>query len=339
MAYERYISASSVIAKTPKEQHMENWQALIDQQIDNAYNWYDISVEDVFGSQVYNDMKARVTYAINPDTGTKLSDDWKQLIFQNEESNIRLGKRYQYYDNIWLTVNTENFGSPTYNCVIRRCNSVFNFKLANGKVHKEPVAIDNGLDSSSIYFNNSVNIAQGSITAWLQINDYTRNININDRFILGYNKVFKVKSLINFLTSYTFDINGATLMKIEMQQDSILSSDDFTQKTTNSTPNDFTATSSYISIEPNDGYVSEGDTVEFSCYYMYNGTKRKNEFSFSVLDGSVPTENYIFSVIDSNHFTIQNIKRSSTHKIQVKCINLSNPNMFIVKDIELGGVY
>ena len=339
MTYERYTS-SSLMNKTPSEQYRSNFQALMTQQIDNAYNWYDICVEEEFGTQEYYNEKVRVTGVINPDTGTKLSDDWKQIIFKDEPiSEMIMGRRYKYYDNVWLILNTENYGSATYNCVIRRCNNTLSMKLTDGSVHKEPCAIENTLNSSNLYFNNSVNIAQGTIVVWIQINKYTKYLNVNDRFILGYNKAFKVKSIMNYLSNKTFDANGATLMKVEMQQDSILSSDDFINGTTNSTPNDLTLTGNYIDVEPDDNYIAEDGTTIFTCYYYVKNEKRTNEFVFTIVDTGIPSSSYEFTIIDGNSFSIKNKKKSVDIKLEVSCANANNLDMYIIKEIELGGAY
>ena len=340
MAYERYM-ASSVMIRPAVEQHRENFQALVDQQIDNAYNWYDIEIEEIAGSEEYVSSKVRITHAINPDTGTKLSDDWKQLIFQNPEDKIaKLGKKFRFQDNIWITLNAEIYASATENCIIRRCANTLNFLLQNGCIHKEPCAIENNMDSTSIYFNNSVNVAQGTITVWLQKNDYTKNVNINDRFIIGYNKVFKVESVINFLSTNTLVPDGSNLLKLTMKMDSILSTDDFINGITQSTPSDLDKVSGYdIRINPDIDYISEFDTVTFTCNYYFNNVERENDFVFTVIDTGVPKQNYVFTVIDGNNFSIRNNLKYINAPLSIKCANALNPNLFIIKNIQLGGAY
>lgn len=339
MAFERYL-ASSETNKPPRKQYQEDWQELVNQQIGNAYNWYDIEIEQVPGTQEYVDIKARVSYALAPGTGTKLSDDWKQLIFQNPLDNYaRMGKRFRYYDNIWLTVNSERYGSPSENCIVHRCNNTLNFLLTDGCIHQEPCVIDNNLKYGNIYYNNSVNVAQGTIYVWVQMNQYTKHINVNDRFILGYNKVFKVKAITNYLSENTFIHDGAPIIKLEMQVDSTLSTDDFENRITYSTPNDFITNDAYIKITPNINYIALTETVTFKCEYYFDNIKRDNEFTFSIVDSGIPEYAYVFTIIDGNTFSVKNNQRHLLSKLQISCVHDTNPEFNIIHDIELGGAY
>ena len=47
----------------------------------DALDVFTIQKETAFGSKVFEDVKVRITSVINTSTGTKLSDDFKQLIF------------------------------------------------------------------------------------------------------------------------------------------------------------------------------------------------------------------------------------------------------------------
>lgn len=340
MAYEKY-SASSVMIKSPREQHREIFQAFVDEQIVNAHNWENIKVEKVFGTGEYSNINVRITHAINPDTGTKLSDDWKQLIFQNPKNkNAKLGKRYMFEENVWLTVNVERYVSATENCIVRRCNNTLNFVLQNGQIHKEPCAIENNMNSTNTYFNNAVNVPQGTIVVWLQLNKYTKNVNINDRFTIGYNKVFKVESVINFLSDETMTPDGSNLLKLTMKTDSILSSDDFINGITQSSPSELNVESGYdVRITPSSNYIVQSDTVVFTCYCYINDTQSDDEFEFSLDGNTVPQENYIFNVIDGNSFSVQNKKKYGESTLDILCTNVNNSDIYITKKIQLGGVY
>lgn len=339
MTYERY-RASSVMIKSPAEQYRSDWQALIDQQIDNAYNWYDIEIEENFGTQVYISDKVRLGYAVNPGTGTKLSDDWKQLIFKSPTNDyIQMGRRFKYGNNVWLTINTEAYGSATENCIIRRCNNTLNTKLADGTIHKEPCAIDNDLKYGNIYFNNSVNVPQGTVSVWIQFNNFTKNILVNDRFIIGYNQVYKVKSVINYLSDFTFSPDGSPIIKLEMQVDSILSSDDFVNRVTQSTETDKVSLTGEILVTPDINTVSQGRTVSFNCKYYINSVAQSNTFVFSVVDTGVPSANYTFTQIDGQNFSIRNNAKYIQSKLRILCKDSVTSTLFKYFDIEMGGVY
>lgn len=339
MAYERYV-ASSVMIKSPEQQYRDNFQALIDQQINVAYNWFDIEVEDVLGTQIYRSTKVRMSYAINPGTGTKLSDDWKSLLFQTpSDKNIKMGKRFRYGNNIWLTINTEAYGSATENCVMRRCNNTLNVLLSDGSIHKEPCAIDNDVKYGNIYYNNAVNVAQGTIVVWVQFNNFTRNMNINDRFILGYNQVYKIKNIINYLSDFTFDPDGSPLVKMEMQLDSKVSTDDFTKRVTSSTSVVMFDSDDKILINPSLDSISQGDTATFTCYKYHDDVIKNNTFVFTIVDTGIPTSNYDLTTIDGNTFSVKNNAKYLKSKLNILCKDSTDNTFFITYLIELGGVY
>ena len=61
-----------------------------------------------------------------------------------------------------------------------------------------------------------------------------------------------------------------------------------------------------IRFSPSDNYVLEGDTTIFSVYGYRNGSLLADTFAFALTDANVPGDNYTFTVIDDNHFSIKN---------------------------------
>lgn len=320
MSFE-YLRSSMATIRPPNIQWRDNWKEFYKQQYSNAYNWYDIGEETDFGSEEYQNIRVRTMYVLNPSTGTKRSDDWKACVFE-VDYKPKLGRRYKYFDQIWLTVNVENFGSPTSNCVIRRCNTFITMTDQFGNIHKEPCCIDPDLKYGNIYYNNSVDVPQGAVKIWLQLNKWTKNIQINDRYILGYSQVFKVKTVMNYLSDYAFDPNGAPVMSIDVSLDTNQVGDDFSNNTTGSsnivnTPENAT----FIGLIPPDTYLSQNESYIFKCF-SFNGSQQLDEpFIFEVMDNDIPENRYTFDIINDNSFSITNFKKYATEPLKIQCTN------------------
>lgn len=332
-----FLNASLPIRKEPHIQWRKDWETFYGKQFRDAYNWYDILEETEFGSEKYQPLKVRTTYVLNPGTGIKLSDDWKACIF-DVGYVPKMGRRYQYFNQTWITVNTEGYGSPTNNCVIRRCNSFLTMQDKFGNIHREPCAIDPGLKYGNIYYNNSVNIAQSAVQVWLQLNEYTKNIAINDRYILGYSQVFKVKTVMNYLSDYTFDPDGSPLITIDLSLDTDQVGDDFADNTTGSSNiiPDIHPNRNFIGITPSDTNIYEGTTVTYTCESYVGSVPSGNPFTFNVILNDIPDTRYLFEVINDNSFRITNYKKYTKEKLKIDCIdNITGDNKVI--EFMLGG--
>lgn len=333
-----YWDATSDIRLKPSDRYKSDWEAYVKRQYDNAYNWFDIEKETAIGSQEYESMKIRLNSVLNPGTGLQLSDDWQALIFDVGFSP-QIGLRYKYKDNIWITVNIQKYSTPTDNCIIHRCNNYLALTDKFGNLHKEPCVIDPALKYGNIYYNNSVDIPQGSIVIWLQLNQYTKDIYVNDRFLIGYNEAYRVKNVINYLSDNTFNVNGSPLIKIEAYLDPIQIGDDFTTRITSNTPVvEAQSDATNIGITPINCTILQGITQTFTCNAYVGDSTNSDKFTFELISNNIPIDRYEFTIIDDNNFSIKNIKKYTSENLVVKCTNNTNNN-FKLFNFVLGGAF
>lgn len=333
-----FWNATQSIRLEPNNRYKSNWEAFIDKQYDNAYNYYGIGKETGFGTQTYETIDLRIDSVIDANTGLKLSDDWHSLIFPIGGEPF-MGERYCFMNNVWLTVNTEKYGSPTDRGVIHRCNNKLKFVDKFENIYQEPCVIDPALKYGNVYYNNSVNIPQGAISIWLQLNDYTKDIAINDRFVIGYNEVYRVRNIINYLSDTTFSADGSHLIRIEAELQAIQPGDNFISGITGGTPIVQTQTTiRSIALSPINTTVLQGNTQIFSCNSYIGDTPTLDAFTFEVLINTIPIGRYEYSVIDGNHFSIKNIKKYASENISIKCTNNTTAE-FKIFEIMLGGGY
>ena len=179
--------------------YMKSMQEKLNVDFIYRYNAFDIGEEIEKGSLDFTAVQeAAVTTAIT-DRGKKLSDDWKQLAFKDYTHYTQAGIRYSFSaqpdvlpPSIWMATNMAST-SPGANCIIRKCNNSLGMLINNNtKIHYEPCIVEPNMQYVNMYYNDDVVISQATLYIILQHNEYTRNISINDRFIIGFNQVFKV---------------------------------------------------------------------------------------------------------------------------------------------------
>ena len=75
--------------------------------------------------------------------------------------------------------------------------------------------------------------------------------------------------------------------------------------------------------------ILQGDTVIYECKLYKNNIELADGFEF-VINTDVPYSNYIFNVIDNNHFYVKNIRQSSARLI-INCISGEHKQEYIIK--------
>lgn len=324
-----------------RDYYRQNLQYKIDETWEWQSDQYEIQKETFMGSGQYAPILCRINHAIQPVTGLNRGDDYKKLIFFDLSSKQLIGEKYQFQDNYWITTNTDDYQFTQKQVIVRRCNNVIKYIDKNtGEIISEPCVIDYSMKYSTVYFNNFVDIPQGTIIVIVQRNEKTIPININDRFIFN-NQVFKVKSFNNFLRQYTEQQDSVGLIQIEMYVDPLAPDDDLELGVCNTNqykdvypPKPEPVTPGII-ISPESFTILQGRTVQYSCYmYDENGDKLEDAFTFT------PTwqnqDYFTFNVIDENNFQVTNNHMLVGHPIVINCVSGDNQKQV---EITLGGMY
>jgi hypothetical protein len=74
-----------------------------------------------------------------------------------------------------------------------------------------------------------------------------------------------------------------------------------------------------ILITPDKNYILEGDSQIFHVKLYKGTTDQSASFIFSVNGGSVPIENYLYNTLDTNSFSVTNLKRCLTDTLDITC--------------------
>lgn len=338
--------------KTSQEYYTWNLQQKVNETFDFASDVEEIEEEHVFGTLVYSPIVCRINHAIDPKTGNNVGDDFRELIFKDLSIPKFMGQRYRFQNSDWITVKTDQYRYVTKSALLRRCGNVLRWvDLETKRVVSEPVIVDYTLKYANIYFNHTVDITQGTLLLTAQYNDFTKQIRVNDRFVMG-GSVYKVKTILDALRYETYNQEVTPLITFDVYVDAEAADDNFSPITGRHYnpvyPENIANYERYkhifesnqtgdlsIKIEPDITSIPLNETVEFSCY-MYddygNRTSSIFDFEFSGLTSAY----YTGTVIDGNHFMVLNKKPNVSKKLMVTCISGEYKKEIL---LEMGGIF
>ena len=140
------------------------------------------------------------------------------------EFDLPYGLYLRWKNNYWIVYNKENFDYPTRGVICRRCITTFNWIDEWGNLRQYPVSVGKPKEASD-YVNVQFANPGGFNVFYMQLDQYSKYIRPNDRFMLGntgYWTSYKVQGggVSNYLreetmnstetnTESTFDYNVA----------------------------------------------------------------------------------------------------------------------------------
>jgi len=218
------LAASARKGTNPKNQYIDLFQQTLKDQFFNSSDWWTIQEETYAGSKEYTTIDVRVNHVINAETGLKLGDDWKTLLFKEIDHNIELGKQYIFDDNTWLTINTELIKNLTGTCTIRRCNNTLRWiDEPTGAYYEEPCAIEYMVKEPRDYATQGSPFMTpgGFLHIEMQFNERSNLINQNQRFLFGNPEhwtCYKVvgTGLNDFRNLTTYDNTTAKILSVDL---------------------------------------------------------------------------------------------------------------------------
>lgn len=216
-----YYDTFTLSQLPPSKEWKNAFQALVSEAFDNASSYYeDVEEEVEFGTLEFKPIKVRVTSLIDAKTGQRINDDFKKIIFSDLSYIAPIGLRYRFNDNIWIVYSSDKIKTDTASVYVRRCNNVMAIQDDYGNVHMEPVYIDYKVTENQIQKNHSIDIPSGRIQFSCQLNKYTKNIGINNRYVFG-DSIYKVRQKSNFDRRNTFDKDSVNILSFYAELDNI----------------------------------------------------------------------------------------------------------------------
>lgn len=222
-----YYDSFVGLTPLPAQKWRNDMQEAINQRFDNASTyWEDVGEEQSFGSLYFKNIKARITTIVDAHTGQRNNDDYRKIIYPDCNYKVTVGMRYKFNDNIWIIYSANNIRTDTASAYARRCNNTMNFEDRYGYVHQEPCYIDYKTTETQLTSGDNIDVPSGRIEVRCQLNDWTKNVYINDRFIFG-GDVYKIRYVSKFDRQSTFDDESNKLLLFYADFDNKSSNDNF----------------------------------------------------------------------------------------------------------------
>lgn len=280
MAYNYKYTPASIEAGAkkginPKNQYIELFQKTLDEQFYNASDWWTIQEETLVGSNLFNEVDVRISHVINAETGLKLGDDWKTVLFPDLNHQLDLGKRYIFNGSVWMVINTEVIKNIAATCTIRRCNNTLRWiDERTGSYYTEPCSIEYEVKEPRDYATQGSPFMTpgGFLKIYTQLNSRTALIKENQRFLFG-NRLhwtcYKVVAtgLGDFLNMTTYDNDSAHILSMDLAANFVNNeTDDIEDGIADAYTNLYNVTLNNTTIQ---GQV--GTTYQLTANVKYNG--------------------------------------------------------------------
>jgi len=76
-----------------------------------------------------------------------------------------------------------------------------------------------------------------------------------------------------------------------------------------------------VVVSPSTNYVLENETITYNVKLVLNGVDQADVFVFTVTSPDVPTDNYVFTSIDGNSFSVENAERYLDESLTIDCVS------------------
>lgn len=205
-------------------------------------------------------------------TSTKKSDDYKQILFDDESIDyIPIGAKVVTMGNTWIVTNPANMSTANTTAIIARCNASYNSYDEYGNVITEPIVVLN----RDMHGNNNTTphnmvLMDGNFNVLCQLNDNTRKLGINKRIILG-TKPYFITGFADFIQEFSGERGSVHLLNFTARIEEPTENDDVTEN--------FIADGKTFSFEGainGINSLNEGESYNFSAVFTANGNEVEN---------------------------------------------------------------
>ena len=189
--------------------------------------------------------------------------------------------------SIWIALN-QNSVNPTASQVICRCNgtikSIWEDRGNGGKtsVHEEPVIQTTKLTSANFLYNEVAVDPKGQLIIIAQHNKYTEQYYINQRFVIGYDRVYKVTNIIKTDSLATYKAKDVGVMRIYLEMDQIGELDDMENRLAYNgrheepTPSETDGNYELVLVKP-ESIPTTFDEIEVKAQVLIDGNPSVND--------------------------------------------------------------
>lgn len=225
------IEWMNAMSESPRQYHHDYLQATIDTffrdntQIrvvkEQSYPFTDTYTE----YEAYVDSVADATVAYQ-----KEQTDFIEIMFKDIDHtpNVR-GQKYLYAPDeenyqTYLCYSRINQLTQTADFKCVRCNNYIKWINSSGQIVQEPIYLGYELSSTNNQTNNDGTVPQRRLIVYMQGNDNTKEIILNQRFMLSHKRVFKVTEINDYAMADT-NTGDVTMIGMYIEWSALLPSD------------------------------------------------------------------------------------------------------------------
>lgn len=209
--YENYINN---IAQDNETFYREHAQAWIDDYFSDSTLVRTIQEEKYPFNQQYVDYEVHVDSVAEITTNlNKIIGDFISVVFKDCEHENYRGQKYLFDNETYLCYDKINHMAKVAKSNLIRCNNEISWLDKNGNVVKEKVFVGYELTSTNDNITKKALVSNRRRIMFIQCNEKTNDIKLNQRFMFQHNQCFRVEEIDNFYQEER--TNGdSTLMKV-----------------------------------------------------------------------------------------------------------------------------
>lgn len=227
----------TTISKTPKNRNHGNFflkelQDKYDAEWQYAPNVVTVEYEQTWGKEDFGPIEVR-DQKPRSDKNKAFSDDLKRLVFRDIfEKRFRIGSKFRFNEvfdddtvpneakDIWLVTNMV-YANPNTSVIVTRCSGKLGFRMKDEQgishTYYEPAIMNTDLKRVAFHYNQTTIAPESELIVVVQHNDRTSHFYVNQRFVIGYDQVYRIKGLDKFYSDQTYNPYSAGLITLYME--------------------------------------------------------------------------------------------------------------------------
>ena len=231
------VASYETLSKTPKNRNHGNFflkelQDKYDAEWQYAPNVVTVEYEKTWGKEDFTSIEVR-DQKPRSDKNKAFSDDLKRLVFRDIfEKRFRIGSKFRFNEvfdddtvpneakDIWLVTNMV-YANPDTSVVVSRCSGKLGFRLKDEQgishTYYEPAIMNTDLKRVAFHYNQTTIAPESELIVVVQHNERTSHFYVNQRFVIGYDQVYRIKGLDKFYSDQTYNPYSAGLITLYME--------------------------------------------------------------------------------------------------------------------------
>ena len=204
--YKKRVGVNGIV--DPKTRLIYEARKNFERSLKNDPSSLKVRITDV-GEVGFSENTKTVTCIINDfSTNDQKSFDEKVLYTRYDEE-VGIGSYVEFDNFIWLVIFKEHISSNAYKSfIMRKCNQILKYEY-KGKVYDVPSVVKNLTQYSDglqdiVY----TSVPDGKRSITYSTNEITKNIGLGHRFLINYQKAYRITHLQNFEYQDHYDIGN-----------------------------------------------------------------------------------------------------------------------------------